>query len=83
MVLGTLSTSSVTSCHRQPTEPDVVHDHIRLRQHLIVAVACIVVGIGARHVDTGTTQRGETVSGSSCGGEFGSGGGSTKMIRDG
>jgi hypothetical protein len=32
---------------------------------------------------SGTTPRGETVSGSSCGGEFGSGGGSTKMISDG
>jgi hypothetical protein len=61
--MGTLPT---TSCHRQPAESDVVHNHIWLRQHQIVAVACIVVGIGARHVeDTGTTQRGETVSGSS------------------
>jgi hypothetical protein len=30
----------------------------------------------------GTTEGGETVGGSSCGGEFGSGGGSTKMIND-
>ncbi len=84
MVVGALPTGSVTSCNRQPSESDVVHDHIRLRQHQIVAVACIGVRIGARHVEhAGTTEGGETVGGSSCGGQLSPGGGSTEMISDG
>ena len=84
MVVGALPTGSVTSCNRQPSESDVVHDHIRLRQHQIVAIACIGVRIGARHVKhTGTTEGGETVGGSSCGSELSPGGGSTEMISDG
>jgi hypothetical protein len=39
VVVGALPTSSVTSCKPQPSESDVVDDHIRLRQHQIVAVA--------------------------------------------
>jgi hypothetical protein len=75
VVVGTLPTGSIAPRNRQPSESDVVHDHVGLGQHQIAAVTCIVIGIGAHHVeDTGTTQRGETVSGSSCGGEFGSGG---------
>ena len=84
MVVGTLPTGSVTSCNRQSSEPDVVHDHIRLRQHQIVAVACIVICIGARHMQhAGTTEGGETVGGSSGGGELSPGGRSTEMISDG
>ena len=84
MVVGALPTGSVTSCNRQPSESDVVHDHIRLRQHQIVAVACIGVRIGARHVKhAGTTEGGETVGGSSCGSELSPGGGSAEMISDG
>jgi hypothetical protein len=80
----TLPTGSIVPRNRQSPKPGVVHDHVGLGQHQIAAVTRTVIGIGARHVqDTGTTQRGETVSGSSCGGEFGSGGGSTKMISDG
>jgi hypothetical protein len=42
---------------------------MRLRQHQVVAITCIFVGIGAGHVEhLGTTQRGEPVSGSLCGG---------------
>ena len=51
VVVRVLPTGSVISCNRQPSESDVVHDHIRLRQHQIVAVACIGVHIGARHVE--------------------------------
>ena len=84
VVVGALPTGSVTSCDRQPSESDVVHDHIRLRQHQIVAVACVGVSIGARHVKhTGTTESGETVGGPSGGGELSPGGGSTEMISDG
>jgi hypothetical protein len=46
----------------------------------MVPVACI----GARHVKhVGTTEGGETVGGSSCGGELSTCGGSTEMISDG
>ena len=83
MVVGALPTASLTSCDSEPSEADVVHDHIRLRQYEIVAIACIGVRL-ARHVKhPGTTERGETMSGSSCGGQLSAGGGSTKMISDG
>ena len=84
MVVGALPTGSVASCNRQPSESDVVHDHIRLRQHQIVAVACIGVSIGARHMQhAGTTESGETVGGSSGSSQLSPGGGSTEMISDG
>jgi hypothetical protein len=84
VVVRALPTSCVPSCNLKPAEPDVVHDHIRLRQHQMVAVACIGVRVGARHMEhPGTTQRGETVGGSSCGGQLSSGRGPTKMISDG
>jgi hypothetical protein len=84
VVVGALPTGSVTSGNRQPSESGVVHDHIRFRQHQIASVACIVIGIGARHMKhTGTTDSRETVGGSSCAGELSSGGGSIKMISDG
>jgi hypothetical protein len=48
------------------------------------AIACIVVGIGAGHMeDAGTTLRGVTVGGSSRGVELSSAGGSSEMIGDG
>jgi hypothetical protein len=66
VVVRTLPTGSVTSCHSQPSESDVVHDHIRPSQHQIAAIACIAVSIGSWHIEhTGVTQRGETVGGSS------------------
>ena len=84
MVVGTLSTGNVTSCHRQPAESDVVEDHIRLRQHQIVPITCIGVRLGARHAKhTGTTESDETVGGSSCCDELSSRGRSTQMISDG
>jgi hypothetical protein len=43
LVLRALPTGSVTSRNPQPAEPDVVHDHIRLRQHKIVAIPYIGV----------------------------------------
>jgi hypothetical protein len=82
--LRALPTGSGTSRHSQPPESNVVHDYTRLGQHQIGAIACIVVRIGSWHVKhTGTTQRGETVSGSSCGGELSSAGRSAEMISDG
>jgi hypothetical protein len=45
MVVGTSATGHVTSCNREPSKPGVVHDHIRLRQHQIAAIAWIGVHI--------------------------------------
>ena len=39
VVVRALPTGSLTSCNRQPSESDVVHDHIRFRQHQIAPVA--------------------------------------------
>jgi hypothetical protein len=84
VVVGALPTASLTSCDSEPSEADVVHDHIRLRQHQKGPIARTGVRIIAGHVKhTGTTHRGETVSGSSCSGELSPSGGSTKMISDG
>ena len=75
MVVRTLATGSLTSCNRQPSESDVIHDHIRLGQHQMVAIACIVVAIGARHMEhAGPTEGGETVGRSSCGSQLSPGG---------
>jgi hypothetical protein len=47
-------------------------------------ITSIVVSIGARPMKhTGTTDSGETLGGSSGGGELSSAGGSTKMVSDG
>jgi hypothetical protein len=82
-VVGALPAGSVTSGHRQPSKSDVVHDHIRLRQHQVVAIACIVVTIGARHMEhTGMTESSKTVGGSSCGSQLSPGGRSIEMISD-
>jgi hypothetical protein len=84
VVVGTLPTSNVTSCNPQPSDSDVVHDHIRLRQHQIAAISRIGLCIGARRVQhLGTTKRGEIMGGSSCGSELGPRGASTKVISDG
>jgi hypothetical protein len=79
-----LPTGSITSGNRQPPEPDIVHDHIRFRQHQICAITCIGVRVRPRHVEhTGKTEGGETVGGSSRSSELSPGGGSTEMISDG
>ena len=84
MVVRTLPTSSVTSGNRQPTEPDVVHDHIRFRQHQMVAIARIGVAIRTRHMEhAGTTESGETMGRSSCSSQLSPAGCSTEMINDG
>ena len=84
VVVRALPTGGGTSCNGQPSESDVVHDHIRLRQHQIVAVACIGLPIGARHVEHACmTQRSETVGGSSGGSQLSPGRGSAEMINDG
>ena len=60
--MGAPPARSVIPCYSQPSESDVVHGHVRLREHQIRAIACVVVGIGARHVQhSGATKRGETV----------------------
>ena len=65
MVVRALPTGSVTAGNRQPSESYVIHDHIRLRQHQMVAIACTGGLIGSRHVEhTGPTEGGETVGGS-------------------
>ena len=83
MVVGARHTGSVTSRDSQPSKPDVIHDHIRPRQHQMVPIAGMIIRVGARHVKhTDPTLRGQTVSGSSCGSELSPSGGSTEMISD-
>ena len=83
MVVRALPTGSLTSCNRQPSESDVVHDHIRFRQYQIAAVACLGVRIRTGHVEyTGRTEGGEAVGGSPCGIEFSTGRGSAEMISN-
>ena len=84
MVVGALPTGSLTSRNCQSSKPNVVHDHIRLRQHQISAITGIGFRIGTRHVQqTGTTESGQIVCGSSGSGEFSPGGGSSEVISDG
>ena len=79
MVVRTLATGSVASCDCQPSEPSVIHDLVRLRLHQIVPVAPISVRIDRPPRDArGPTKGGEAGGGSSCGGEFSPGGGSTQ-----
>ena len=81
VVLGLLRPAAALP-NSQPSESDVVHDHIRLRQHEIDPIVGIAVGILAGQVEhTRITEGGETVSGPSCGGEFDAGGDSTEMIN--
>jgi hypothetical protein len=84
VVVRALPTGSVTSCNPQPSKSDLVHDHIRLRQHQIVAITRIVVRIGSRRVQhLGTTERSEAVGRSSGSSEFSTGWRSAEMISDG
>jgi hypothetical protein len=84
VIVRTPSTGSVASCNRQSSEPDVVHDHIRLRQHQIVAIAYIGVRISARQVEhAGSVGSGEAVRGSSGSSEFSPSERSAEMISDG
>jgi hypothetical protein len=83
VIRGLFRPAASLMCDSQPLESDVAHDHIRLRQHQIGAVARIRVR-RARHVKhASTTECGETVGGSSCGGELSSRGGAPEMISDG
>jgi hypothetical protein len=62
VVVRALPIGSVTSRHSKFSTSDVVHDHIRLRQHQMVAIACMVVAIGASHMEhAGPTEGGETM----------------------
>jgi hypothetical protein len=45
VVVRALPAGSVASCNRQSSESDVVHDHVRFRQHQVAVIACVVVGI--------------------------------------
>jgi hypothetical protein len=84
VVVLVLATGSVTSGNRQPSDSDVVHDHIRLGKHQIGPITCISIRIGARHVKhAGTVPRGETVGGSSSSSQLSPSRGSTEMISDG
>jgi hypothetical protein len=75
VVVGARPTGSVAACNREPSESDVVDDHIRLGKHQIVTIACIVVSIGAWYVEQlGTAEGGEAVGGASCSGELSPGG---------
>jgi hypothetical protein len=79
-----LPTGSITSRNRQPSESDVVRDHIGLGEYEISTVACIGVAIRSRHVQhAGTTQGRESVGGPSCSGELSAGWDSAEMISDG
>jgi hypothetical protein len=83
VVVRALPTRSISSRHSQPSESDVVHDHIWLRQHQITAVACIGVRIRTRQVKHASpTESSETVGGSSGSCELSTGWGSTEMIGD-
>jgi hypothetical protein len=82
VVLG--ATGGVISCDGQPSNSDVVHDHIRLRHHHIGAITCFVVRIRARHVEhPSTTVGSETVGGSTGRGQLSPSGRSAEMISDG
>ena len=84
VVMWALATGSVTAGSAESSEPDIVHDHIQLRQYQIAAIACVVVTIGVCHMQhAGTTECGEAVGCSSCGGELRPGGGAAEMISDG
>ena len=66
----------------ESSEPHVVHDHFRLRQHQIAAAACVDVRIRSRQVHrAGTIGGGEAVGGSPSGREL-SGPGAAEMISD-
>jgi hypothetical protein len=79
-----LPPGSITSRNRQPSEADVVHDHIRLRQHKITAVAYTGISIGPRHVQhPGKTYGGQPVGSSSSSVQLRAGRGSAEMISDG
>ena len=83
VVVGALPAGSVTTGNPKPSESNVVHDHIRLRQRKIAAIAC--VGVCVRTWDmkhAGTTGSGETVRSSAGSGELSTGRSSTEMISD-
>ena len=69
--MGAIPTGNGTSGHSQPSESDVVDDHIRLGQHQIVAITHIGVAIGALQMKRASTTEGDqTVGCSSCGSQL-------------
>ena len=62
VVMRTLATGSFTSGNVKPAEPDVVHDHIRLREHQIGAVASIGVRLARDVKHAGTIEGGEVMA---------------------
>jgi hypothetical protein len=71
------------AANRQPSESDVVHDHVGPGEHQIVAIPCVVVGIGARHVEhADRTGCREIMGGSLSSSERATDRGSTEMISN-
>jgi hypothetical protein len=84
VVVRALPPGSVRASDRQPSDSDVVHDHIRLRQHQISAIASIGVSIGAWHVKhAGTVGRGKAVGCSSGSSQLSPSWGLTETARSG
>jgi hypothetical protein len=83
VVVGALPADGVPASNRQPSESNLVQDHVRLRHHQIVAIAYIGVRIRTRDVKhAGTAQPNEATSRWSGSSEFSPGGGSAEMISD-
>jgi hypothetical protein len=83
MIVRALPAGRVGSSHREPSESDVVHVHIRLGEYEISTVAR-VGSVGARRVKhAGTAYTSETMRGSAGSCEFSPGGDSTEMISNG
>jgi hypothetical protein len=83
VVVRALPTGGASASNVQPSEPYVVHDHIRLRQHQIITIARIGAGIRTRHVKhTSMTGGGESVGRSASGSQLSTGWRSAEMISD-
>jgi hypothetical protein len=83
MVVRARAAGRLASSNGQPSESDVVHNHIRLRQHQIVAITDIGISVGARHMKhVGTTESGKTVGSSPGSRQLSTRGLSSEMISD-
>jgi hypothetical protein len=80
VVLRALATGRVTSGNPECSESDVIHDHIRLRQHQIVAITYIGVRLGARHMEQNGHESSKAVGGPSGSSQLSPGGRSAEMI---
>jgi len=83
VIVSALPAGSVSSCHREPSESDVVDDHIGLSEYEVGTVARTGVHVRTRQMKhAGTTGGGETVRSSAGSGELSTGRSSTEMISD-